>query len=111
MAKRKPLTPGEFAQAGWGDVLPHYDRLANAPLSKRTAKRWLNEWAALEAAVGEAIAHASVAFSGNTADPELEAAYLRFAGEIQPRCAEQFVRLGTRLLDLGYEEPDLQPTL
>lgn len=111
MPKKARLTPGDFAQASWADVLPHYDRLANAPLTKRNVKAWLNAWAELEAAVGEAIAVASVAFSANTANSELEAAHLRFATEIQPKCAEQFVRLGSRLIELGYGPADLRPTL
>jgi oligoendopeptidase F len=105
------LTPDDFAQATWADIQPYYDRLASRALTARNVKRWLNDWAELEAAVGEAIALATNAFSANTGDPTLEAAYHRFAGEIQPNCAEQFVRLGTKLLDLGYESPDLQPSL
>ncbi|CAN5326546.1 M3 family oligoendopeptidase [soil metagenome] len=111
MPKRARLTPADFAEASWDDVLPYYDRLAEAPLTKRNVKTWLNSWAELEAAVGEAIAVASVAFSANTADPELEASHLRFATEIQPNCAEQFVRLGSRLIELGYGPADLRPTL
>jgi oligoendopeptidase F len=111
MPKKARLMPADFVEASWADVLPHYDRLAEAPLTKRNVKRWLNSWAELEAAVGEAIAMASVAFSANTADAALEAAHLRFATEIQPKCAEQFVRLGSRLIDLGYGPADLRPTL
>jgi oligoendopeptidase F len=105
------LTPDDFAQASWADIQPYYDGLAERALTRRNVRFWLRDWAALEAAVGEAIALAANAFSANTIDPRLEAAYQRFAGEIQPRCAEQFVRLGGKLLDLGYEPADLRPSL
>lgn len=111
MPRSTRLTPEDFAQATWADVQPYYDRLAARPLTSRTVKRWLNDWAALEAAIGEAIALASDAFSANTADPDLEAAYHRLVGEVQPNCGEQFVRLGSKLVDSGYEPDDLKPTL
>jgi oligoendopeptidase F len=106
-----PDSPQAFAEATWADIIPYYDDLANRPLDARTVEHWLRDWTALEDLVGEAASLASVAYTCDTADPAKERAHLRFSSEIGPKLAEQRVRLAGRLLDLGYERPQLATSL
>jgi len=106
-----PATSSAFAQARWTDILPHYERLAAAPLTRETAPEWLAAWSTLEELVAEAGTLAMTAYTGDTADARKEADYLRFSTEIFPQMDEQQVRLARRLLDLGYSRPDLETLL
>jgi oligoendopeptidase F len=104
------VTPNDFANASWEEILPRYDELAAAPLDAANADQWLADWSALEVALDEANALASIAYASDTENPEKEAAYLRFS-DIAVKAEEQRVRLAGRLLDLGYERPDLETVL
>jgi oligoendopeptidase F len=106
-----PATPDAFAQCSWSDIAPHYDALAEAPLSLESADAWLAEWSRLESLVGEAGTLAMIAYTGDTADAGKEATYLCFSTEIFPRLEEQQVRLARRLLDLGFRRDDLDTML
>jgi oligoendopeptidase F len=106
-----PASPSAFADATWPAIAPYYDRLASAPLSASSVEEWLGAWSRLEELVGEAGTLAMTAYTGNTADPALEAAYLRFSTEVFPQMEEQQVRLAKRLLDLGWSRPDLEVLL
>ncbi|HEX5501604.1 MAG TPA: M3 family metallopeptidase, partial [Thermomicrobiales bacterium] len=106
-ARLIPDSPQAFAEATWDDIKPYYDELAARPLDRDNADTWLRDWSALDELLAEAQALANIAYTTDTADPEKEAAHLRFAAEIGPRAQEQRVRLSTRLLDLGYERDDL----
>src|SRR5690349_2555561 len=106
-----PDSPQAFAEATWADIVPYYDDLANRPLDARTVEAWLRDWSALEDLVGEASSLASVAYTCDTTDPAKERAHVRFSSEIGPKLAEQRVRLAGRLLDLGYERPNLATSL
>ena len=102
-----PASPDAFADATWADIAPYYERLAEAPLDEAGVEAWLATWSLLEELVGEAGTLAMTAYTGNTADPALEANYLRFSTEIFPQLDEQQVRLARRLLALGWSRPDL----
>ena len=106
-----PETPDAFASARWEDVAPYYDTLAEAPLDAGTVEAWLAEWSRLEALLGEAGALAMIAYTGDTADPAKEEAYLRFSTDVFPKVDEQSVRLAKRLLDLGWTRADLETTI
>ena len=106
-----PETPDAFASARWEDVAPYYDALAEAPLDAGTVEAWLAEWSRLEALLGEAGALAMIAYTGDTADPAKEEAYLRFSTDVFPKVDEQGVRLANRLLDLGWSRADLETTI
>jgi oligoendopeptidase F len=103
--------PGDFAQATWADILPHYEALAARPLDITTVESWLADWSALECALSEAASLAMIAYTCDTTDPAKEAANLRFSSDILPRLDEQSVRLAARLLDFGYTRPDLEQML
>jgi oligoendopeptidase F len=105
------VTPGTFAEATWGEILPYYEELAARPLDSANADAWLANWSALEAALREAMALATIAYTTDTANPAKEAAALRFTSEIAPQMSEQQVRLARRLLDLGYTRDDLVTTI
>jgi oligoendopeptidase F len=106
-----PASPDAFADTSWDGIAPYYDRLAEAPLSAESADGWLAAWSRLESLVSEAGTLAMIAYTGDTADPAKEAAYLRFSTEIFPKVDEQHVRLANRLLAVGYTRPDLETTL
>jgi oligoendopeptidase F len=106
-----PTSPDAFAFATWGDIAPYYEKLASAPLDRGSAEEWLAAWSRLEELVSEAGTLAMTAYTGDTADPAKEAAYLRFSAEIFPQMDEQQVRLARRLLELGYTRPDLETLL
>ncbi len=102
-----PSTPAAFADASWEDVAPYYRALQDAPLDDTNAEAWLATWSRFEELLGEAAVEAMVAYTGDTADPTKEAAYLRFSSEIYPKADEASVALARRLLDLGWSRPDL----
>ncbi|GAC1476893.1 MAG: M3 family oligoendopeptidase [Gemmatimonadaceae bacterium] len=106
-----PESPAALASASWSDIAPFYDALAVAPLNQATVEPWLATWSRLEEIVGEAATLAMVDYTGDTADPAKESAYLRFSSEIYPLLDEQQVRLAKRLLALDYSRPDLDVLL
>jgi oligoendopeptidase F len=106
-----PDSPDAFADATWETVAPHYEALAARPLDDATVEAWLDDWSRLDAIVGEAGTLAMIAYTGDTADPDKEARYLRWSTEIFPRLDEQGVRLARRLLGLGWSRPELETTL
>jgi oligoendopeptidase F len=110
-AKVLPESPDAFKDATWRDVLPYYEELAARPLDIANVEEWLAEWSRFESLLSEAAALATFAYSGNTADPEKEAAQLRFGTQIGPRAQEQRARLQRKLLDLGYVRPGLETTV
>jgi oligoendopeptidase F len=61
--------------------------------------------------LSEAAGLAMVAYTRDTTDPTLEAAHLRFSGEIGPRSEEQEVVLAQRLIESGFTRPDLEVTI
>jgi oligoendopeptidase F len=102
-----PGTPDDVANATWADLAPLYEALAEQPLDSSTVRAWLAAWSALDSVVEEAYGLAMIAYTANTADPQREAAYLRWATEIAPKLHEVHVRLGRRLLPLEADLPDL----
>jgi oligoendopeptidase F len=107
-AKVLPETPDAFKDASWQDVLPYFEDLATRPLDSGNVEDWLADWSRFESLLSEAAALANFAYSCDTADPEREAAQLRFGTQITPRAHEQRVRLQARLVELGYVRPGLE---
>ena len=106
-----PESPDAFKDAAWRDVLPYYEELAARPLDTTNVEEWLADWSRFESLLSEAAALATFAYSCDTADPEKEAAQLRFGTQISPRAQEQRVRLQSRLVELGYVRPGLETTI
>jgi oligoendopeptidase F len=100
-----------FAKAGWDDVAPYFDDLAERPLDGTTVEPWLRAWSRLEELVTEAAAEAMIAYTIDTSDPEKEQDHLRFSTEILPKMEERSVELARRFVALGYERPELATTL
>jgi len=105
---KAPESPDAFKNASWADVVPYYEELASRPLDVGNVETWLADWSLLEALVTEAASLAHFAYVCDTADPQLEAAHLRFGTEIGPKADEQGIRLQTRLVELGYVRPGLE---
>jgi len=103
-----PDSPAGFADATWADISPFYDALAEEPLTRENVEAWLAAWSRLDELVGDAATLATIAYTSDTANPDKEAAHLRFSMEIVPRMEEQEVRLSRRLLDLGYTRTGLE---
>ncbi len=106
-----PATPDTFADATWDDVAPYYEALAAVPVDRASLDRWLATWSRLEELLGEAGTLAMIAYTGDTADPAKEAAYLRFSTDVFPKAEEQHVRLARRLLDFDVPREDLRTTV
>jgi oligoendopeptidase F len=103
-----PESPDAFSDAGWDEVRPYYEELAQRPLDTRNVEEWLADWSRLDSLLSEAASLANFAYTCDTADPAREAAQLRFGAEIGPRAQEQRTRLQERLVDLGYVRPGLE---
>ncbi len=108
MVNAIPESPDAFKEAGWEDVLPYYEELASRHVDAGNVEGWLEDWSRFESLLSEAAALASFAYSCDTADPEREAAQLRFGTKIAPKAQEQRVRLQERLVKLGYVRPGLE---
>lgn len=106
-----PESPGAFAKAGWDDVAPHYQRLAERPLDSATLSGWLQAWSTLEELLTEAASRAMIAYTLDTASQEKEADHLRFSTDIMPKADEQSVALVRRLLESGLTRPGFETTL
>ncbi len=106
-----PESPADFAEASWDAIHPWYDALASVPLDGDSVGPWLAAWSRLEELVTEAAAEAMIAYTGDTRDPAKEATHLRFSAEIFPQLEEQGVRLARRLLETGFNRPDLDVVL
>ena len=103
---RLPASPAALAGAGWAEVLPYYEALAQAPLDAERLPAWLGDWSQLEALLSEAASLAMIAYTCDTGDPAKEAAQLRWSTEIIPKAEEQSVRLARRLVRLDATVPE-----
>ncbi len=101
-------TPDLLSSATWSDIAPYYQALIEEQLGSDNLREWLGNWSSLDMRVDEAYALAMIAYTGNTSDPDREAAYLRWASEIAPKLHEVRVKLGRRLLPFSGELPDLR---
>ncbi|HEX6615728.1 MAG TPA: M3 family oligoendopeptidase [Gemmatimonadales bacterium] len=106
-----PPSPAAFAKAGWDDIAPYFDDLAQRPLEDGTVEGWLRAWSRLEELVTEAAAEAMIAYTIDTSDPEKEKDHLRFSTDVLPKMEERSVELARRFVALGYERPELTTTL
>ncbi|HEU4700206.1 MAG TPA: M3 family oligoendopeptidase [Gemmatimonadales bacterium] len=106
-----PSSPDAFATAAWEDVAPYYDELAERPLTAETAEGWLRDWSRLEELLTEAASLAMIAYTCDTGDLAKEAAHLRFSTEIMPKVEERSVALARRLVESGFERPELRTML
>src|SRR6202011_2863823 len=107
-ARVLPDSPAAFKDAGWDDVLPYFEDLADRPLDNANVEDWLADWSLFESLLSEAAARANFDYSCDTSDPAREAAQLRFGTQIGPPPHEQRVRLQRRLVELGYVRPGLE---
>jgi len=107
-AKVLPDSPAAFKDAAWEDVLPYYEELASRPLDVGNVEEWLADWSLFESLLSEAASLANFEYTCDTANPDREAAQLRFGTQITPRAQEQRVRLQARLVELGYMRPGLE---
>ena len=105
------VAPATFAHASWDDLAPRYEALAATPPDRETLEAWLGRWSALESALGEAMALATIAHTTDTENAEKEAAFLRFTSDIRPRLEEQHVRLGAQVAALDEHPPALVTTV
>ncbi len=95
-----PTNPADLSSATWKDLEPLYDELATAPMEPNVAA-WLSRWSQLQELVEEAASIAMIDYTCDTADPQKEAANLRWSSEIFPQVMEQHVRLAKRFVAAG----------
>lgn len=103
-----PRTPETLAGADWGQIEPLYDDLERRP---ETNTAWVRNWSELEDLVEEAMATAYVAYTTDTENEEKERLHLRWATEVEPQLEERRTRLARRLVDSGWTEPGMEPSL
>ncbi|HTL06478.1 MAG TPA: M3 family metallopeptidase, partial [Gemmatimonadales bacterium] len=101
-----PGSPAAVAGAGWAELLPYYEALAQAPLDAEGLVPWLRDWSHLESVLSEAASLAMIAYTCDTGDPAKEAAQLRWSTDIIPKAEEQSVRLARRLVALDAPVPE-----
>ena len=106
-----PATPAAWSSAAWSDIEPFYAALLAEPLADATLDGWLAYWSDLESLLTEAASRAMIAHTLDTANPDKEAAHLRFSSEVMPRAEEQSVTAARLLLAAGLERPGLETTL
>ena len=106
-----PSSPEAFARAGWDDIAPYFDDLAERPLDEATVDGWLKAWSTLEELITEAASVAMISYTVDTGDPAKEADHLRFSTEIMPKAEERSVALARRLLESGLSRPGLETVL
>jgi oligoendopeptidase F len=104
-----PQTSDDFLTAGWDDIRPYYEELAARTLDD--VPRWIEDWSALEDLVHEAGERIGIAYTTDTLDAEKERRYLEWTAETEPRLSEQRDRLARRLVESGYETPELTQVL
>src|SRR5947209_19785388 len=104
-ARVLPNSPAAFKDAGWDDVLPYFEDLAERPLDTANVEDWLADWSLFESLLSEAAALADFDYSCDTSDPAREAAQLRFETQIGPPAYEQRVRPQRQLVERGYKRP------
>jgi len=102
-----PKSPADLADATWPEIAAYYDALAATAPSRAEAREWLQQWSRLEELVNEAASQALIAYTGNTADAEAEARYLRFVTEIQPKAEARQTGLAQRLIATGIDDADI----
>jgi oligoendopeptidase F len=103
-----PESPEALKDATWEDILPFYEALASRALDARNVEDWLADWSRFESLLSEATAMAHFLYSCDTADPDREAAEVRFGTQITPKAREERVRLQKRLVELGYMRDGLE---
>ncbi len=106
-----PNSPADLADSTWPEIAAYYDALAALPLTRETARGWLQQWSLLEELVNEASSQALIAYTANTADGAAEVRYLRFVTEIQPNVEARQTGLAKLLLDTGIDDDDLRGLL
>src|SRR4029453_671730 len=71
----------------------------------------LRAWSTLEELLTEAAAPALIAYTLDPGDAAKEADHLRFSRDILPQADRRRVALARRLVESGYERPDLATTI
>lgn len=101
-----PDTSDHFLAAGWDDIRPYYDDLADRPLTEAAA--WMEEWSLLEDLLSEAGSRIAIDYTTDTLDPEKERRYVTWVSDIEPQLSEQRDRLARRLVESGFVTPELE---
>jgi oligoendopeptidase F len=107
-----PGSPEAFRDATLEDLLPYYRALVERPLAgEADMERWIGDWSRLEELFQDAALSAEIEYDRDTKDAGKEAAALRFSSEISPQLEPWRVQLGRRLVESGFERPDLEMTI
>jgi oligoendopeptidase F len=89
--------------ADFDQLQPFYQSLLDRPLnSAEDLQRWLADFSELHAAVDEYAARRYIEKSCHTDDKQLEAAFLHYVEQIEPRIKPLFFALQKKLLDCPF---------
>lgn len=118
-----PDAPEALRDVTWSELSPLYEQLASldepafggetreGALHGAWRQSWLQTWSRLDALVHEAYSLAYWDYSRDTADPDIEARYLRWASEIGPELEAAHTALARRALSLGITRTDMREVL
>ncbi|HEY0009981.1 MAG TPA: M3 family oligoendopeptidase [Tepidisphaeraceae bacterium] len=100
---RRNFVPVDFDPADWSQIEPLLARLQSAqPASPAELEAWLAQLSELTAAVDEHGARKYIDKSCHTEDKAIEAAYMHFVEEIEPKLKPAFFALQKKFLDSPY---------
>jgi oligoendopeptidase F len=103
-----PKTALEVMDWSWAQYQPYYDNLVARELNADTVSGWLADWTRVGDLFGEVYSRLHVARTRNTADPDIQARFVRLLDDLLPpfQAAEQ--QLKQKLLDSGLEPDGFQ---
>src|SRR5262245_12988041 len=95
--------PDKLKVTSWESLAPLYENLLNRKIgSREDLEQWLRDRSELEAFVSEDLAWRYVKMTCDTTNRDLEASYLFFVQEIEPRIAPETDKLNKKLMESKY---------
>jgi len=100
---QRRFLPKKLKVNSWADIEPFFKQLLDIEILSLVAlKEWLKDRSELEAFLSEDLAWKYVKMTCDTENKELEAAYLFFVTEIEPRISPMSDRLNKKLMNSQY---------
>jgi oligoendopeptidase F len=108
MMQPLPNTAAEFMAWDWSEIQPHYQALAERPLSAATVEQWLLEWTRLANLLHERFSRLNTSHNIDTTDETAEAQFNDFLENIFPQVQTAEQELIQKLLDSGLEPAGME---
>src|SRR5687768_4983140 len=96
--------PEDFTVTTWESLEPYFINLLNRPIQSKTdLEKWLLDMSELEAVVSEDACWRQIKMTCDTENKALEAAFVFFVTEIQPKIQPYADKLNKKLVESPYE--------